>query len=99
MSSRYARTPTQPLIIGKPILRVPVARLEFALLDPELRRHLGIVAAHLLDEALGVPGQPLTPPTRNYRGARERRGRAASRTPSRAVDPVTERVVVTLPAR
>ena len=26
----------------------------FPLLDPQLRRELGIVAAHLLDEALGV---------------------------------------------
>ena len=31
-----------------------VACLEFALLDPDLRRDLGIVAAHLLDEPLGV---------------------------------------------
>ena len=33
---------------------VQPARLELALLDPELRRDLRIVAAHLLDEALGV---------------------------------------------
>jgi hypothetical protein len=36
---------------------VSVSRLpspEFALLDPELRRDLGIVARHLLDEPLGV---------------------------------------------
>ena len=30
------------------------ARLELALLDPQLRRDLGIVAAHLLDEPLSV---------------------------------------------
>ena len=30
------------------------ARLQLPLLDPELRRHLGIVASHLLDEPLGV---------------------------------------------
>ena len=30
------------------------ARLELALLDPELRRDLGLVAANFLDEALGV---------------------------------------------
>jgi len=36
---------------------VSVSRLpcpEVALLDPELRRDLGIVAPHLLDEPLGV---------------------------------------------
>ena len=33
---------------------VQPARLEVALLDPQLRRNLGIVAAHLPDEALGV---------------------------------------------
>ena len=33
---------------------VQPARLELALLDPQLRRHLVIVAAHLLDEPLGV---------------------------------------------
>ena len=33
---------------------VQPARLELSLLDPQLRRELGIVAAYLLDEALGV---------------------------------------------
>ena len=33
---------------------VQPARLELALLDPQLSRHVGIVAAHLLDEPLGV---------------------------------------------
>ena len=33
---------------------VQPARLELALLDPQLRRHLRIVAAHLLDELLRI---------------------------------------------
>ena len=33
---------------------VPPSRLELPLVDPELRRHLGIVSEHLLDEPLGV---------------------------------------------
>ena len=33
---------------------VQPARLELLLLDPQLRRHLGLVAPHLLDEPLGV---------------------------------------------
>ena len=39
---------------------VPPARLELALLDPQLRRELRLVASHLLDEALGVlaPDEP-----------------------------------------
>jgi hypothetical protein len=32
----------------------PADAFELALLDPHLRRHLGLVAAHLLDEAFGV---------------------------------------------
>jgi len=35
-------------------LSVQPARIQLALLDPELRRDLGIVTAHLLDEPLGV---------------------------------------------
>jgi len=34
---------------------VQPVRLQFALLDPQVARELGIVAANLLDEALGVP--------------------------------------------
>ncbi len=34
-----------------------IERLELSLLDPQLRRHLGIAAAHLLDEALCVQSQ------------------------------------------
>jgi hypothetical protein len=30
------------------------ARLELALLDPQVARKVGIVAAHLLDELLGI---------------------------------------------
>ena len=33
---------------------VQPARLEFPLLDPQSRRHLGLVTPHLFDEALGV---------------------------------------------
>ncbi len=33
---------------------VPPARLELALLDPQVARELGIVDPNLLDEALGV---------------------------------------------
>jgi hypothetical protein len=36
------------------ITSVRVTRLELPLLDPQLRRHLGIVMEDLLDEALGV---------------------------------------------
>ena len=32
----------------------PPARLKLSLLDPQVAREVGIVAAHLLDEALGV---------------------------------------------
>jgi hypothetical protein len=40
------RSPTSEL--------VQRAGLELPLLDPELRRELGLVTAHLLDEPLGV---------------------------------------------
>ncbi len=33
---------------------VPATRLDLPLLDPQVARELGIVAANLLDEALGV---------------------------------------------
>jgi hypothetical protein len=33
---------------------VQPARLELALVDPQVRRELGIVATHLIDETLGV---------------------------------------------
>ena len=38
----------------RPWRSVQPARLELPLPGPELRRHLGFVAAHLFDETLGV---------------------------------------------
>jgi hypothetical protein len=46
------RVPTAT--VGPPAPRVQPARLELPLLDPQLRRHLRLVAAHLPDEPLGV---------------------------------------------
>jgi hypothetical protein len=46
---------TRLLAISRaPGLKGRPARLELALLDPQVARDLGIVAANLLDEALGV---------------------------------------------
>jgi hypothetical protein len=45
--------------------RGSLGRLEFSLLDPQLRRDLGIVATHFLDEPLRVlePDEHLEPDT------------------------------------
>ena len=45
-----------PYAKGRPARTALVqpARLELPLLDPQLRRDLGIVSAHLLNEPLGV---------------------------------------------
>jgi len=40
--------------LGRRFRLVHSARLELPLLDPQAGRHLGFIAAHLLDEALGV---------------------------------------------
>ena len=53
MAGGYAGTATAGAV---PL--VQPARLELALLDPQLRRDLGIVSAHLLDEPLSV-GAPI----------------------------------------
>ena len=42
-----------PDVVTSELVRV-ADRFEIALLDPQLRRHLGIVATHLLDEPLRI---------------------------------------------
>lgn len=50
---RGSRTPTTASHLPNRGLVQP-ARLHLPLLDPQIRRHLGLVAAYFVDEALGI---------------------------------------------